>query len=196
MPNFLKRRWLAGMEKSLNGFLEPGERLQYDCPSLVGGRHDWLILGQGERITSAVSDRAVYLLFNNRRPSEATRLSFDEIQRVAQTTPKTIVIETWDDADYVLAPQSARFQKTTADLARELLTRVPNRVVAEHRINLLPDGRGMTVFQISPPRGEDGFRWSLFPDLTLTSSEAEPFRDEIRQRMEEIMKWVEGPKTF
>lgn len=192
MKNFFKRRSLAGLERALRTFLDEGERLQYQCTCLVGERHDMLMQRQGELISSVVSDRAVYFLFNSRRPPEATRVSFDEIQRVDQATDKTILIETWDEGDYVLAPQSATFRKTTADLARELLTRVPDRVVAKHRIDLLPDGRGMTLFQITPLPGGKGFKWSLAPDLALTAVEAEAHRDEVRLHMEEIMKRVGG----
>ncbi|MER7763040.1 hypothetical protein [Streptomyces sp. NPDC097619] len=191
MMNFFRRRSLAGLERALKDFLEDGERLQYQCTCLVGETHEALRLRQGELISTVVSDQAVYLLFNSRRPPEATRLSFDEIQRVAQTTERSILIETWDETDYVLAPQSAQLTKTTANLANELLARASDHVVAEHRIDLLPDGRGMTLFQLRTPYGEVGYRWSLAPDPDLLAVEAEPHREAVRERVAGIVQRAE-----
>ncbi|WP_351237686.1 hypothetical protein [Streptomyces sp. NPDC002133] len=193
MPNrSTRRRRFAGMERSLAGFLEQGEHLQHQCTALVNDNHaELLVTRQGELISAVISDRALYLLFNSRRPREATRIAFDDLKRFEQTSPRTITIETYSDADnYVLAPQSAMLRRTTDKFAAALKTWAPNRVVAAHRIELLAAG-GATLFQLMPgPDEEERWSWSISFDLGLLTEPPELLHSMVRTQVQEIIARV------
>ncbi|WP_331755504.1 hypothetical protein [Streptomyces sp. NBC_01643] len=172
----------------MDALFEDGERFEHECAALVSDHHEMLTLGQGELISAAVSNQAVYLLFNARRPLEAKRLAFDEIQLIYRTSDRTILIEMYEGYEYVLAPQSATLTKTTTGLAKALAAWAPNRIVDQFHLDLLPDGRGMTLFQLSPRHDAEGFDWSLVPDPSLTAAEAQPYQTAVKRRTEIIVK--------
>ncbi|WUT01687.1 hypothetical protein OHA46_33565 (plasmid) [Streptomyces sp. NBC_00708] len=176
----------------MDALFESGERFEYECPALVSDHYETLKVG--ENVSVAVSNQAVYLLFNARRPREATRLVFDEIQLIYRTTDRTILIETYDGDDYVIAPQSATLTKSTTGLANALAAWAPNRIVDQYHLDLLPDGRGMTLFQLSLRNGAEGFDWSLVPDPTLSAEEAQPYQTAVKRRAEIIVNRATQPK--
>ncbi|MFD4314988.1 hypothetical protein [Streptomyces sp. NPDC058548] len=188
-----KRRRYAGLERSLQGFLAPGEHLQHQCTALVSDDHAALLLGrQGELVSTLISNEALYVLHNSRRPPEATRISFDQVKRYEQTSPKTILIETYGDEGFVMAPQSAMMQRTTRKFSEALAAWLPNRVVGAFRVVLLPDGRGGTLFQLRPgpgePQGE--WSWSYSPDVTVLGIDSPALRQEAHHQTSEIINRV------
>ncbi|MEU3283176.1 hypothetical protein [Streptomyces antibioticus] len=188
-----KRLRFAGLERSLQGFLNEGEHLQHQCTALINDNHAALLIGrQGELISALISDEALYFCYNSRRPQQATRVSFDEVKRFEQASPRTILIETYGDDDYVLAPQSAMLGRTTRKFTRTLERWAPNRVVNSHRIRLLPDGRGGTLFQLTPGPGESeaGWSWSFSPDVSLMGMDSEALRNETKRQTMEIIERV------
>ncbi|WP_328901389.1 hypothetical protein OHR86_17000 [Streptomyces sp. NBC_00441] len=177
----------------MDALFESGERFEYECPALVSDHYE--TLREGENISAAVSNQAVYLLSNARRPREAKRLAFDEIQLIYRTTDKTILIETYDGDDYIIAPQSATLTKSTTGLANALAAWAPDRIVDRYHLDLLPDGRGMTLFQLSPRNGAEGFDWSLVPDSTLSAAEAQPYQTAVKRRAEIIVERATRSKS-
>ncbi|MEW5627170.1 hypothetical protein AB1388_11440 [Streptomyces hydrogenans] len=189
-----KQRRYAGLEKSLRGFLEEGEHLQHQCTALTNDSHAALFVERrGELISAVISDRALYFLFNSRRPPEATRVSFDELKRFEQTSYKTVMLETYGDTDYILAPQSLMVGRTTRKFMQALSAWAPNRVVAKHRINLLPDGKGATLFQLTPGPMETGmpWSWSISFDLELLNLGTWSLQEEAKRRSQEIIERVQ-----
>ncbi|MEU9096030.1 hypothetical protein [Streptomyces sp. NPDC048428] len=192
MRDVLRRRWLDKLGRQMDALFKDGERFEYECPALVSDHYETLSVG--ENVSAAVSNQAVYLLFNARRPREATRLAFDEIQLIYRTTDRSILIETYEGDDCIIAPQSATLAKSTTRLANALATWAPNRTVDQYHLDLLPDGRGMTLFQLSPRSGAERFDWSLIPDPTLSAAEAQPYQTAVRRRTEIIVERATRPK--
>ncbi|MFF2367835.1 hypothetical protein ACFVU0_34685 [Streptomyces sp. NPDC058122] len=199
---FLNRRALTRATRGLAPRMEHGERLiAFDICRTSSDLGD-LFRSRGVRVDVVVSDRALYLVRNGDTHA-VNRLPFDDIARVGYTPPpapgdlaagiqyamlgpmaKLIVIHLWDNNSLAFMPYQRNGRSAVAS---ELQARVPDRTVATHRIELLQDGRGVTVTQSTGPNGSIGFNWDFTPDDGI-NVDSGALRGEFSKRMYQLMR--------
>jgi hypothetical protein len=160
--NFFERGALKRASKGVSHLLQPGEVLaDFDvCELLVPrGRADLLL-----------SDRALFLIPGG-NARLALRISLSEISEVDYQPDNPayaylLVVRTWDGSEFMFAAKGRWRQ-----LPRTLQSRVPDRLVRVHRLDLYEDGRGVDVRQLRT-RHEGAYEWAVDFDDGL--SEGDP----------------------
>ncbi|MFJ5843055.1 hypothetical protein ACIQGO_41140 [Streptomyces shenzhenensis] len=206
---FLTRRALARAARGLAPRMEQNEQLIAFDICRTSSDLGELFRNRGIRVDVVVSDQALYLVRNGDTRT-VDRLLFDDIARVGYTPPpspddmaaslqyamlgpmaKLIVVHLWGNSSFAFMPYQ---RNGRSEVGPELLSRVPDRTVATHRIELLPDGRGVTVIQSTGPRGSIGFNWDFTPDDGV-DVDGEPLSSEFKKRMNQLMRDAGDPNA-
>ncbi|MFI5884887.1 hypothetical protein [Streptomyces sp. NPDC051554] len=201
----LKARAITRAQRRLAPVMEPGETV-LEVDICQGGSDLFQILsGRGPRVHVALSDRALYLI---QRGGGTDRLPISEISDVdfkdrpdpndlvasavhaADRLARLVKVRLWDGTTVALMPLG---RKAVATFGAELKERVPDRTVAEHRIDF-GDGRGLRVFQQRGRPGSVGYDWNFVPDDGVEVHK-EPLRALLDQRMRELMRAAGDPNA-
>ncbi|MER5752621.1 hypothetical protein [Streptomyces sp. NPDC002088] len=200
-----KERAVARAQRRLAPFMEPGE-IVLEVDICQGGSDLFQILsGRGPRVHVALSDRALYLI---RRGGGTDRLPVREISDVdfkerpdpadlvasavyaADRLARLVKIRLWDGTTVALMPVG---RNAVALFGPALKVRVPDRTVAEHRIEF-GDGRGVRVLQQRGRPGSVGYDWDFVPDDDV-DVDKEPLSALFNQRMRELMRKAGDPNA-
>ena len=166
MSNFLERGAIKRATKSIKHQMHAGEViLEFDICELGGrGRADLLL-----------SDRALYLIAGG-RADLAVRLPLEDISDVIYQPENrfyrhVLVVKMWDGSAFQFFAK-ASWRALPSILAQ----RVPDRLVARHRIDLYAGGRGVGVRQLKG-REWGTFEWAYDVDDGVDEQDAVFVRD-------------------
>ncbi|MFG2419655.1 hypothetical protein ACGFWD_11465 [Streptomyces sp. NPDC048448] len=209
LKEFLNRRALSRAARRLAARMEQGEQLIAFDICRTSNDLGQLLSRRGIRVDVVVSDRALYLVPNG-DSRLFDRFAFDDIDRIGYTPPpapndvsaalqyamlgpmaKIIMLHLWGDRAIALMPYQ---RNGRSEVGPELLTRVPDRTVATHRIELLQGGLGVTVTQSTGRQGTVGFNWNFTPDDGV-DVHSEPLSREFKKRMYELMRDAGDPNA-
>lgn len=201
----LKARAIARAQRRLAPIMELGETV-LEVDICQGGSDLFQILsGRGPRVHVVLSDRALYLI---QRGGGTDRLPVSEISDVdfkerpdpadpvasavyaADRLARLVKIRVWDGTTVALLPVGRR---AAALFGPALKARVPDRTVAEHRIDF-GDGRGVRVVQQRGRPGSVGYDWDFVPDDGV-DVDKEPLRALFDQKMRELMREAGDPNA-
>lgn len=185
--------------------MELGETV-LEVDTCQGGSDLFQILsGRGPRVHVALSDRALYLIQRgggtDRLPdSDISDVNFKErpdhadlvasAAYAADRLARLVKIRLWDGTTVALMPVG---RNAVATFGPALKARVPDRTVAEHRIDF-GDGRGVRVVQQRGRPGSVGYDWDFVPDDGVDVDE-EPLRALFDQKMRELMHDAGDPNA-
>ncbi|MFB7577042.1 hypothetical protein [Streptomyces sp. NPDC056165] len=201
----LKRRAMARAQRRLATIMEPGEAVL--AVDICQGGSDLLqiLSGRGPRVHVALSERALYLV---QRGGRTDRLPLSEMSDVdfkerpdpndlvasavyaADRLARLVKIRLWDGSVVALMPVG---RNAVAMFGPELKARVPDRTVAEHRIEF-GDGRGVRVVQQRGRPGGIGYDWNFAPDDGV-DVDREPLRAVFNQKMRQLMREAGDPNA-
>jgi hypothetical protein len=186
--------------------MEPGEVVLAVDICQTGSDLLQILSGRGPRVHVAVSDKALYVAH---RGGVTDRLPLGDISDVgfrerpdpgggfvASTVFATdrlarlVTITLWDGRAYGLMPMG---RNAVAMFGSELKARVPDRTVAEHRVEL-GDGRGVRVIQLRGRPGGIGFDWDFVADDGVDVGK-EPLRTVFDQKIRELMRAAGDPNA-
>ncbi|UXY24957.1 hypothetical protein N8I84_41735 (plasmid) [Streptomyces cynarae] len=201
----LKARAMARAERRLAQFMEPGEAVLAVDICQTGSDLLQILSGRGPRVHVALSDRALYLV---QRGGVTDRLPLSEISDVdfkerpdpndlvaiavyaADRRARLVTISLWDGRTFGFLPVG---RNAVATFGPGLKARVPDRTVAEHRVEL-GDGRGVRVVQLRGRPGSIGFDWDFVTDDGV-DVRREPLRTVFDQKMRELMRAAGDPNA-
>lgn len=201
----LKARALARTHRRLARFMEPGEAVLAADICQTGSDLHQILSGRGPRVHVALSDKALYVVH---RGGVTDRLLLSEISDVdfkerpdpndlvasvvfaADRLARLVTISLWDGRTFGLLPVG---RNAVAMFGPELKARVPDRTVAEHRVEL-GDGRGARVVQLRGKPGSIGFDWDFVADDGVDVYK-EPLRTVFDQKMRELMRAAGDPNA-
>lgn len=177
MANLLERSALKRAEKNLRHLMAPGEVIRDFDICEVGNR------GRADLI---VSDQALYVIPGGQARA-AVRLPLGEISDVVYQPDNPFfkqhfMVRTWDGSALQFYAKSWRGVPAIVQRA------VPDRLVAEHRLDLYNDGRGVNVRQ---KRGREtgSFEWQYDVDEGINEDDPD-FERRLRDGMEKLAKQV------
>ncbi|KUL24331.1 hypothetical protein [Streptomyces regalis] len=108
----------------------------------------------------------------------------------ADRLARLVKIRLWDGTTVALLPVG---RNTVAAFGPELKARVPDRTVAEHRIEL-GGGQGVRVVQRRGRPGSVGYDWDFVPDDGV-DVDRQPLRTVFDQKMRELMREAGDPNA-
>ncbi|MFC4465261.1 hypothetical protein ACFPH6_12040 [Streptomyces xiangluensis] len=199
----LKARALARAQRRLTPVMESGETvLAADiCQSATDPVQ--ILSGHGKRVHVVLSYKALYLV---QRGGHTDRLPLSEISDVVfrerpdpndllasaayamDRLSRFVTIRLWNGTTGALLPVGRR---AVAMFGPELKSRVPERTVAEHRIDL-GNEKGVKVVQRRSRPGSVGYDWHFAPDDGV-DVDKEPVRTLFDQRMRQLMREAGDP---
>ncbi|MFF0794895.1 hypothetical protein [Streptomyces spiralis] len=200
-----KARAMARAQRRLAAIMETGETVLAVDICQSGSDPVQILAGQAKRVHVALSEKALYLV---QRGGHTDRIPLSEISDVVfQERPdpgdlvasaayamdrlsRFVTIRLWNGTTGALLPVGRR---AVATFGAELKARVPDRTVAEHRIEL-GGGRGVRVVQRRGRPGSVGYDWHFAPDEGVDVHK-DPSRTVFDQKMRELMREAGDPNA-